>query len=156
MKNTTFAELPMEVKAERFSRIIRSKAYDTLTKEQMNEIIERVDVSKQYSIIVVSNPVDFEHYIMLKNQTVEKGDHVQSTVTEGDAVFGNFVFGKSDIKADEMGNRGRVKKSWLKDTSRPAAALLTVQNNGYDNLNVLMNENKIILYVPYQMTRLAG
>lgn len=115
-----------------------------------------MDVSKQYSIIVVSNPVDFEHYIMLKNQTVEKGGRVQSTVTEGDAVFGNFVFGKSYIKADEMGNRGRVKKSWLKDTSKPAAALLTVQNSGYDNLNVLMNENKIILYVPYQMARLAG
>ena len=55
MTNREFALLTNEEKSERFVRILRTKTLDLLTKEQISEILDKIDVDNQYTIQIVSN-----------------------------------------------------------------------------------------------------
>ena len=156
MKNREFARLDKNERFERMVRIVRSRAFDSLLTEELNEIMKHVDVMKQYSIRVITSPVEYERFLTLKCRKEDINGHERSTDTEGQYIFGGYEFGKSIIKLNSKGVSGKTHKAVLKDVFHPAAALISVHNRGFDDLSILMDEDIIAVYVPEEMLKMAG
>jgi hypothetical protein len=156
MKNSTFKNIPNAEKTERFLRIVRSKAFDALNRDEQNELLEKVDLSRQYSIRVTTNPLEFQRIVTLKDTMIENDGHIQSTVAEGTAVFGKFSFGKSFVKKNDAAMSGSICKRAMLDAGHPAAAVIKIRNSGYANLSISLQEDELIIYVPRDMAQMAG
>ena len=149
MKNSMFRILSAAEKKEKLERILRTKTEDTLTAAERKAILASVSPDKQYAIRVFTDVQAFEQAITLRQVHTLIGEIEKRTVTRGQTVFGDFRFGESVLKTDTLKREsGKIHKAELFDTEESAAAVLETRNIGYDDLNVLMNVDEIVLYIP--------
>ena len=149
MKNALFRTLSAAEKQEKLERILRTKTEDTLTAAERKAILASVNPNEQYAIRVFTDVRAFEKAITLRQVHTLIGEIEKRTVTRGQTVFGDFHFGESVLKTDTLKREsGKIHKAELFDTDQPAAAVLETRNIGYDDLNVLMNIDEIVLYIP--------
>lgn len=154
-----FARLTADQRNERIERIIRVRTNDLLDSEHVQSIADAIDRDRQYAIEVVSDPDDFERLLTLKKTRTKRSDgHIESCSMEGFGIFGSFSFGEDSRIYDENHTRavGKLFKGKLHQTDMPAAAILSVSNTGFSSLRIPLSEEKIIIYLPFQLFKLAS
>ena len=130
---------------------------DALNQHEREIILSAVDPNAQYSIHICTDATAFEKAITLRQVHVLTGSFEKHTTTTGRTLLGRFSFGLSELKTDAMKrSSGKMRKGMLLDTERPAAALVETRNIGYDDLSVLMDVRKIVLYLPSAAAEQAG
>ena len=142
MKNKAYRVINQDELKERLIRILRFRTGDKLTYEQLEKIYEAVG-NEQCKIVFTQEPDVFLKRITLKNSADCNREHTE----KGTFVFGKFVFGSK--KDSNCGNKVIYSsRNAVFDITEPATALIEVNNRGYDDLSVLMNQKDLIIFIP--------
>lgn len=157
MNNRAFRSLSTAEKRDRLDRVIRSRTGDVLGQRERAATLNAVDTGEQYSIRIFTDAQAFEKAITLRQVHVLTGDAEKTTTTTGQMLFGSFEFGTSELRTDALKrSSGKTRKAVLLDTEKPAAAMVETRNVGYEDLDVLMNVNELIFYIPAAAMEQAG
>ena len=146
MENRRFKSMSAREREEHFTRVLRIKTDDMLTRTEIDNIVSSLR-GIQCSILFTQDERIFGERLALSHIRTEKEHGLEEHVERGLKIFGRFSFGERIVTADIDGTRSQHEKAEF-DAEAPAAALIQITNIGFRNLSVVDSANLLLIYIP--------
>jgi len=154
MENNSFKSMTEKTKRAILMGVIIKRTDGKLLKEELEEIISKVNIGVQYSINVFTNAVEFSKVITLKNI---KDEHswvgYTENVSTGHILLGNVVFGdNSQYSYNDNGTQTNytVQESFP-DFNIHEKIVVAIEEHHFSNFNGNHYDtwrNSIFIYIP--------
>lgn len=158
MKNTSFRVLSDQEKRARLLGVIANKTGGQLSKAELEEIVNNIDISNQYSISILHDAKEFGEKLRLEDSGWENGDNYNVVEETGQLLLGsNLEFGeKGSLETYYNGNLSREydnsSDADFDTMSKYAVSIQHVSKScsvyGYNETMRFNETNSLVIYIP--------
>jgi len=159
MNKRMFSELSLETKRAKLFSVIKQKAGEFFTDEEIKDIIKKLDLSKQFTVKVVNDPFEFnslakEYYVHDEHSWAGESkftSNVDVLFAEDDFKSGmvdSYVFYRNGN--EETSSREERDAEFNVD-ARYVIAVYEHDYDGYDGKNLHTYTNKLVIYIPKEV-----
>ncbi|MCK9309831.1 MAG: hypothetical protein M0P99_06135 [Candidatus Cloacimonetes bacterium] len=152
MENNSFKSMSEKTKRAILMGVIIKKTEGKLSKEELEEIISKINIGVQYSINVFTNAVEFSKVITLKNIKDSWAGYTEN-VSTGHILLGNVVFGEDyrySYNDNDTQTNYTVQESFP-DFNIYEKIVVTIEEHNFSNFNGNYYDtwkNSIFIYLP--------